>query len=229
MKKILYLIMMVGALASCGKTALDPNRPLEVEFGPDVAYTVDTLLYLNLSEDTSLKILDVQNYIKEKNFAAVMLLAPSAQAMQIQALATPWGYPYKYAGLASGSKTAFILSKEAAQGCIETLSGAVGAAFSGYSLVSGMYNANLLESTNPMKGRLMLFEAGENPSEEYYKLSFCNCIYYQWGVEMATCRKGKQDYIFARPAQWSLMGAISMDKESVWGHYPLRITIKKEK
>ena len=229
MRKFLYLIIMVSALAACEKKALDPNRPMDVEFGADVAYTIDTLLYLNLSDEASLNMTTVQNYIKGKNFAAVMVLASTINSAQIQSLGGTWGYSYSYAGSPSGSKSALILSKEAAQGSITTLSGAVAATFPSYTLVSGIHNASLLTDTNALKGRIMLFEAGENPSEEYYKLSFCNCIYYQWGVEMATCRKGKQDYIFARPAQWSLMGAISMDKESAWAHFPLRFTIKKEK
>ncbi|MBP5539655.1 MAG: hypothetical protein J6X69_07555 [Bacteroidales bacterium] len=229
MRKILYLIVMVGALASCGKKALDPNRPLDVEFESDVAYEADTLLYLNLSEETSLNMMTLQNYIKGKNFAAVMLFASTLQATQIQSLGTVWGYPHQYVGTASGGKQAFILCKEKAQGSITTLAGAVAATFPSYTLVSGSYNPSLLTDTNALKGRIILFEAGEDPSEEYYRLSFCNCINYQWGIEMATCRKGKQDYIFARPAQWSLMGVISMDKESVWVHHPLRFTIKKEK
>lgn len=229
MRKILYLIMMVAVLAACEKKALDPNRPMDVEFGSDVAYELDTLLYLNLSDESSLDMMTVQNYIKGKNFAAVMVLASTTNSAQIQSLGVIWGYSYSYAGADSGSKRALILSKEAAQGRITTLAGAVAVTFPSYTLVSGIHNATLLTDTNALKGRIMLFEAGENPSEEYYKLSFCNCIYYQWGLEMATCRKGKQDYVFARPAQWSLMGSLSMDKESGWVHFPLRFTIKKEK
>ena len=229
MRKYLFLFLLTGTLIACGKNRLDPDRPLDVEFGPDVRYETDTLLYFNLSDDAGFDAADMQAYIRAKKAGVLLVLARSAQAAAILAQAPSWGCNHHYDGPEWNGKQALILCREKAVADISTLPGVAAASFPTYSLVTGIYSDTLMADTETLKGRIFLFESDDDPSDAWYRLSFINGIKAQWGSSVPTGREGKKDYVFARPEQWSRMGVLSLDgAPSARAHFPICFTIKKE-
>ena len=127
-RKIIVLCLAIAACCACKKDGLDADRPLRVEFGPDVTYAQDTLLYINLSDETSLNVTDLRDYMQAVKPSKALLLASEENAASVRSLSAGWGWSYAYAGVALDGKQAIILSKEKAVLSL-SLSGAAAASF----------------------------------------------------------------------------------------------------
>lgn len=228
MKKIVSFILAAIAIAGCSKDVrVSLDHPVEVELPPDVAYESESLLYVNISEETAVDFASLGRYVSDSNPDVLLAIAGASDREVLVSGLESWGYGCCICSDASEGSISLIASKNRFKASARGGAWAA-ASLSCCSAVVGLDSGTLMEETAGFDGRIYFLSSSSDPSGEYYRKTFCNCIAAQWGTMMPTSVTSRTDYLFARPSQWSNAGAVSMDRESPWKHYPMSFTIRKE-
>lgn len=227
MRKIVSVVIAAIALVGCSKEIpVCPDHPLEVELPSDVEYVSEALLYVNVSEDAA-DFSALVRYVNERKPDVFLARAREADKDALVSAVKECGFDFSVSSNPYDGKLAVIASNEKMEDS-GLGDGWAAASFTCCSLVVGADSGTIMEETSGFDDRVFFLTSASDPSERFYRKTFCNCIEAQWGVMMPTSSSSLMDYVFARPSQWSCAGAISMDRSSVWKHYPISFTIKKE-
>lgn len=227
MRKIFLSVVAAIALLGCSKeipVCLD--HPLEVDLPSDVEFDSDALLYVNISEDAA-DFSALVRYVLERKPDVLLAQAVEADKDALVSAVRECGLDFSVSSNPCDGKVAVIASDEKME--YSSLgNGWAAASFTCCSVVVGQDSGTIMEDTSGFDDRIFFLESASDPSEKFYRKTFCNFIAAQWGGMMPTSSTSLTDYVFARPSQWSRAGAVSIDRNSEWKHCPISFTIKKE-
>lgn len=228
MRKIFYFVLAAIVLLGCSKEIpVSPDHPLDVDFPSDAEFVSGSLLYMNLSEEAEVDFAALERYVSERKPDVFLALARESDRDALVSAVEKCGLGLCVCSNPYDGRLSVIASAEKMKDSAPGDAWAA-ASFNCCSAVVGSDSENIMEETSGFDDRIFFLTSASDPSERFYRKTFCNCIAVQWGVMMPTSSTSMTDYVFARPSQLSCAGAISMDRNSAWKHYPMSITIKKE-
>lgn len=229
MKKSGLFILALFALAACGKEVpVTVSHELEIEFPDDCKYSRDSVCFINLSEENSVDISALGAFIDSSRPTVLAIHAAVADSMNIVGSSLFDSYPDVVCGGSDGTRFSLLAGKSGRIGRHSDACSCLCVALGDYSLVVGRYDASVIMQSADYENRIFLLDSDTDPSSEFSRKSFCDCIASQWGFPVPTSVTFHRDYVFARPAQWSLFGPLKIEDNGLWCHFPVSFTIKKE-